>query len=141
FGRFTVFAPDVFSTVPFYTSINAVGTGKEPLDMYGLEDQDGTLDGMTLELPSGEYGANRAKFIFFDSLYGSLADFAEGNISKQLVLTVAPDDLPATVLLELNRTDTSPGVSGDVYIDLVPEPSSALFGIASLVYLRLRKRS
>jgi len=144
FGRFLVFAPEPLSTDPFYSGMYAVGTGKAPSDYqwnwdpdYGLYDIDGTVDGMYLELPSGGLGSNNAQFIFVNAST-AMIDFTPGEISKQLVVTVAKENLPTSVILEIDLTDTV--VHGDVVVEFIPEPASvALFGIGSFL-LSLRRR-
>jgi hypothetical protein len=125
FGRFIVFAPSGSSTTdPFYLSAVSVGTGKAPSS--------------TPNIDPPPTGANRAKFVFQVGL--GLADFGVGEVSKTLVVTTLPDNIPANVILEIDVTDTVPGVSGDVRIDMIPEPASiALFGIGSFLF-SLRRR-
>jgi hypothetical protein len=102
---------------------------------------------MYLELPTyneGDgkwYGSNNAQFIFLNS-DTTLADFAPGQTSKQLALTVARGKLPANLHLEIDRTDASYPIHGDALnVPLVPEPASvALFGIGSFLLSLWRRR-
>lgn len=148
-ARLVVFAPDSLSHDPFYTGMGAVGSGMAPLDYYNNYDTDGVDDGMFLELPvynSGDgkwYGSNNAQFIFID--YYAMADFGPAyyptyaTVSQQLVVKVAPENLPATVWLEIDTPDAA-GVDGSVEVEFIPEPASVvLFGVGSFL-LSLRRR-
>ena len=129
FGRFSVFGPVVFPADGNYASYGttsyAVGTGKAPSSINND--------------PPPKKNANRAKFMFQT---GGLLDanFASGEISKTLVVSASPLEFPASILLEIDSTNSgTPAVSGDVYVNIIPEPCSlAIFGTAILLAIRRR---
>jgi hypothetical protein len=127
FGRFTVFAPSDYSstTIPFYSGASSVGTtGRAP---------------SSINIDPPPNGISRVKFYFETGMEEAL--FASGETSKTLVVKTASGHLPASVILEINNTDTVPGVNGDISVNLVPEPTSmALFGIASFLLSLHRRR-
>lgn len=125
-GRFLVFAPSGTSVSPFYTSISAVGDGNAPSSKK-IYSYNSDLN-------------NYARFSFANGLV--VANFLPGSTSQTLVLTASKNNLPASVLLEVDTTNTNPSISSDVTINLVPEPASVvLFGITSLLVLRRRRKA
>lgn len=134
-GRFTVFGPDSFplnASDPFYTSAQAVtfaGAGSKAPSTINIDPP--------MVAPTDPV-INRVQFYFKYTLQQS--NFASGNVSKLLVVTTPWDRIPATVLLEMNNTNSSPGVDADTYINLVPEPCTlAMFG-AGLALVRATRR-
>lgn len=127
FSRFTVFAPSDYSstTIPFYSGASSVGTtGREP---------------SSINIDPPPNGISRVKFYFETGLEEAL--FASGETSKTLVVKTASGHLPASVILEINGTDTVPGINGDTSVHFVPEPASiTLFGIASFLLSLQRRR-
>lgn len=142
FARVTLYAPQPLSTDTFFTSIGAVGTGKDTYDPYGVGNEGIPHDGMVIQMPSGGYGANCAQFLYFDDVLGFMAGFAPGEVSKQLIVTASPDNLPASMILEIDLTDTIPGIHREITVEFIPEPSSMiLFAAAfSTFYFRRQKK-
>jgi hypothetical protein len=124
-GRFLVFAPTGTTVSPFYTSISAVSDGNVPSSKRIY--------------PYSSDLNNYARFSFANGTY--VANFLSGSTSQTLVLTASKSNLPASVILEIDTTNTVPSISADTTVRLIPEPASmALFGIASLLGLRRRRK-
>jgi len=127
FGRFAVFAPDIFSTTQFYTASAVQGTtGRAPRTTK-------------LYPPSTPVTPNHADFLFDNGLAGGyLPQFISGEVSKLLVLKTPSSNLPARILLEIDNSGPGTTVDGDVQIS-IPEPCSlAIFGTVLLLAIRRR---
>ena len=141
-GRFTVFAPDVFEPIAFYSGASVVdpafagefliGPSGSELDPFG-----GIAPSFTdVDPPTGLI--NRAEFFFQTGL--GQADLNPGEHSQLLIATTDSDTLPGLITIELDLTDTVPGVHGDTTINIVPEPGLGLFMITGAWALGRRRR-
>jgi hypothetical protein len=150
-GRFTVFAPDPASTTVAYygvgATINPLSAGQFLIGPSGseLDPFAGLGTSSTPNIDPPPTGANRVRFLFQTGLQQANfpPDLSSGPQYSQL-LVVAPaagSTLPANVVIELNGTDTVPGVHGDTTIPLVPEPGTcALIALGLGALLRGRRR-
>jgi hypothetical protein len=133
-GRFNVYEPtdwDQGVSGKFYNYYNYYDDPLNPDDVEAPH------------APYGEMGYDtdvRYNFFYNDMSWNPVFDFVTGDVSQTLVVSTAAANLPDSIRIQIDETDT--GIHDHEYIDIiVPEPASiALFGIGFSVLSIRRKQ-
>jgi len=145
FSRFYVYAPG--DPAPFYTNkyaVNPSSSGQfligpvgNEIDPYGGVAPHRDL-GTAMSITSSP---NRARFSFQTTML-DVADFQPDQYSQLLVLTANPAyfTTPQDIIIEIDGTATSPSISADTIITIVPEPASSMCAALSGAFWLLRRR-